>query len=98
MKYFHPKPPANQETFDSPYERTLKMTLKLTLVLILGSLAVIFIAQNVAVVEIGFLYWRASMSIALLIFFTLMTGFVLGWFLHSYLIYRKSKNDLVYYR
>jgi uncharacterized integral membrane protein len=74
------------------------MNLRLTLVLILGSLAVIFIAQNVAVVEIGFLYWRTSMSSALLIFFTLMIGFLLGWFLHSYLLYRKSKDDLVYLR
>jgi len=69
------------------------MNLKLTLILILSSLAVLFIAQNVAVVEIGFLYWRASMSSALLIFFTLMIGFVLGWFLHGYLLYRKAKKE-----
>jgi uncharacterized integral membrane protein len=68
------------------------MNLKLILLLILSSLAVIFIAQNVAVVEIGFLFWRVSMSSALLIFFTLMMGFILGWFLHSYLLYRKSKD------
>lgn len=74
------------------------MNLRLTLVLILSSLAVIFIAQNVAVVEIGFLYWRASMSSALLIFFTLMIGFILGWFLHSYLLYRKSNGKSVYLR
>lgn len=72
------------------------MNLRLTLILILSSLAVIFIAQNVAVVEIGFLYWRASMSSALLIFFTLMTGFILGWFLHSYLLYQKSKGEPVH--
>jgi uncharacterized integral membrane protein len=69
------------------------MNLKLTLILILSSLAVIFIAQNVAVVEIGFLYWRASMSSALLIFFTLMIGFILGWSLHSYFLYRKFKGE-----
>jgi uncharacterized integral membrane protein len=74
------------------------MNIKLTLLLILSSLAVVFIAQNVAVVEIGFLYWRASMSIALLIFFTLMIGFLLGWFLHSYLLYRKSKGESDYSR
>jgi uncharacterized integral membrane protein len=71
------------------------MNLKLTLIIILSSLAVVFIAQNVAVVEIGFLFWRASMSSALLIFFTLMIGFLLGWFLHSYLLYRKSKGKPV---
>jgi uncharacterized integral membrane protein len=77
------------------------MNFKLILILILSSLAVLFVAQNVAPVEIGFLYWRASMSSALLIFFTLMTGFVLGWFSHSYLLHRKSRNgkgELVYLR
>jgi len=71
------------------------MNFKLVLILILASMAVLFIAQNVAVVEIGFLFWRASMSSALLIFFTLMLGFVLGWSLHSYLLYRKAKDKTV---
>ena len=37
------------------------MNLKLTLILILilSNLAVVFIAQNAAVVEIGFVFWRA---------------------------------------
>lgn len=74
------------------------MNFKLALVLILGSMAVLFIAQNSNVVEIGFLFWRASMSSALLIFFTLMIGFLLGWFLHSYLSYRKSRDELGYLR
>ena len=74
------------------------MNLKLILILILSSLAVVFIAQNVAVVEIGFLLWKVSLSSALLIFFTLMAGFVLGWSLHSYLLYRRSKSELSYYR
>lgn len=69
------------------------MNLKLLIILFLSSLAVLFIAQNSAVVEIGFLFWRASMSSALLIFFTLMIGFVLGWFIHGYFLYRKSKRD-----
>lgn len=74
------------------------MNFKLILILVLASLAVVFIAQNVAVVEIGFLFWRASMSSALLIFFTLMIGFVLGWSLHSYLLYRKAKDESNYLR
>lgn len=71
------------------------MNFKLALVLILSSLAVVFIAQNVTVVEIGFLFWRASMSSALLIFFTLMIGFLLGWFFHGYLLHRESKGEPV---
>jgi len=74
------------------------MNFRLALILILSSLAVVFVAQNVAVVEIGFLFWRASMSSALLIFFTLMIGFVLGWFLHSYILHRKTRGESVYMR
>ena len=73
------------------------MNLKLVLILLLSSLAVVFIAQNMAVVEIGFLTWRTSMSTALLIFFTLLLGFLLGWILHGYLLYRKSKRESVYF-
>jgi uncharacterized integral membrane protein len=73
------------------------MNLKLILVLVLSSLAVLFIAQNVAIVGISFLFWKASMSSALLIFFTLVVGFLLGWFLHSYLLYRKSRHESVYF-
>lgn len=77
------------------------MNLRLVLLLVLSSMAVLFIAQNAAVVEIGFLYWRASMSSALLIFFSLLTGFVLGWFMHSYRMHRKTmgnKGELQYLR
>jgi uncharacterized integral membrane protein len=71
------------------------MNIKLVLILILASLAVIFLTQNVAVVEVSFLFWSISMSRALLIFFTLVIGFIIGWFLHSYLSYRKSTDTSV---
>jgi len=74
------------------------MNFRLTLILILLSFATLFIAQNSNVVEISFLIWRASMSSALLLFFTLMIGFLLGWFIHSYVLYRKSKEDFIYLR
>jgi uncharacterized integral membrane protein len=70
------------------------MNFKLILIIILTSLVVTFITQNVAVVEVSFLFWSVSMSRALLIFFLLVIGFILGWFLHSYLSYRKSKDEL----
>ena len=70
------------------------MTFKLVLVLILASLAVIFIIQNVAAVEVSFLLWSISMSRALLIFFTLVIGIILGWFLNSYFQYRKATEEL----
>jgi lipopolysaccharide assembly protein A len=70
-----------------------KMNLKLILILIFVGLVVIFITQNTAVVDVSFLFWNVSMSRALLIFFLLLIGIALGWFLHSYLSYRKSKDE-----
>jgi uncharacterized integral membrane protein len=69
------------------------MNFKLIVIIILACVAVLFITQNVAAVEVSFLFWSISMSRALLIFFTLAIVFILGWFLHSYLSYRKAKNE-----
>jgi uncharacterized integral membrane protein len=74
------------------------MNIKLALLLILSTFAVIVVMQNVASVEIGFLFWSASISSALLIFITLMLGFFLGWFLNDYLRYRKYRGRAVYSR
>lgn len=68
------------------------MDMKLALILLLSALAAVFIAQNVAPVEVGFLYWTATTSGAMLIFFTLLLGFVLGWFLHGFMLYRKNRH------
>lgn len=67
------------------------MHYKLAIVLILGGLALLFIFQNVAVVEIQFLIWSARMPRALLIVLVLATGMVIGWFLHSFLGHRKNR-------
>jgi uncharacterized integral membrane protein len=74
------------------------MNSKLALILTLSSLAVIFIVQNTTFVEVNFIVWHVSMPSALLIFFTLLTGFVLGWFLHGYITYRKSLVEYEYLR
>ncbi len=68
------------------------MNLKLILMLILSSMALIFADQNSAVIEIWLLSWKVSVSISLLIFAILIFGFVMGWFLHGYLLYRKTKR------
>lgn len=70
------------------------MNFKLALILILSSLIVVFIAQNAAMVEISFLLWKSSLSSALLIFFTLLIGLVLGWFLHGYFLHRKNLSTV----
>lgn len=69
------------------------MNLKLILIVILASLTVAFLIQNVAPVEVSLLFWNISMSRALLIFFTLAIGFLLGWFVQSYFSYRKEKDE-----
>jgi putative membrane protein len=70
------------------------MTLYLGLVLALVGLALIFIVQNVAAVDVNFLVWTISMSRALLIVFTLAIGFLLGWFLHIYYSYRRASRKV----
>lgn len=69
------------------------MTLTLVVILILTSLVAIFIIQNVAAVEVSFLFWSLSLSRALLIFFTFIIGFLCGWFLNIYFTYRKAKKE-----
>ena len=56
------------------------MNTKLVISLILAGLAVLFI---MTVVDIRFLFWTLSMSRALLMFFLLAIGIVIGWSLHS---------------
>jgi uncharacterized integral membrane protein len=62
---------------------------RLITILVLIGLALLFIFQNVAIVEIQFLVWSTSMPRSLMILLILLTGIVIGWFLRSYLRYRK---------
>ncbi|HBA34429.1 MAG TPA: DUF1049 domain-containing protein [Gammaproteobacteria bacterium] len=67
------------------------MNYKMLTVLVLAILVVLFIIQNVAVVEIEFLFWSVQMSRSLLIFILLAVGFVIGWFVHSYFKHKKTR-------
>jgi uncharacterized integral membrane protein len=66
------------------------MNYKLTIILILAVLALLFVFQNVAIVEIQFLFWSTSMPRSLLVVLLLATGVTIGWFLHEFLRHRKS--------
>ena len=68
------------------------MNYKVVFILVLAGLTVLFVIQNVAVVEIQFLFWSIQLSRSLLIFFLLAIGFLIGWFLHGYLRFRKDKS------
>jgi uncharacterized integral membrane protein len=70
------------------------MNFKMGLVAILVFFALIFVAQNIDIVTVKFLFWETSMSRAILLFFSLLIGFIIGWILHSYMSYRKDKKEL----
>lgn len=72
------------------------MNFKLAMILALTSISVIFVAQNIAVVKVDFLAWSFSIPSSLLIIFTLLSGFLLGWFVHGYIQYRKSRDVYEY--
>lgn len=60
------------------------MNVKIISIVILVTLVVLFIIQNVAVLEITFLFWSLQMSRALFIFFLLAIGIIIGWLLHAH--------------
>jgi uncharacterized integral membrane protein len=69
------------------------MNLKLISSLLLTGLVVLFVTQNVEVVEIRFMFWQLSMSRSLLIFFLLAIGILVGWLMHSLFVLRANKDN-----
>lgn len=67
------------------------MNFKILSILTLIIIAAVFITQNVMVVDVNLLFWRIQISLALLIVFNLLLGFLLGWFIKSYINYKKSR-------
>jgi uncharacterized integral membrane protein len=70
------------------------MSLKMIMMVIVACLTLVFTIQNVAAVNVRIFFWEISLSLALLIFITLAIGFIIGWFLHSFLVYRKDKKEM----
>jgi len=66
----------------------IKMYVTLTLLLLI----VIFTVQNAAVVTVNFLFWKLDISRALLIFFVLVMGVIIGWISHSHMRYVKHRK------
>lgn len=66
------------------------MHFKLILSLILTGIIILFVIQNVAVVEISFLFWSIAMSRALLLFFVMAAGIVIGWMLHGFFVHHRQ--------
>lgn len=59
------------------------MNIKLIAILILCGLFLLFVVQNIAMVEVQFLIWSARMPRSMLMFLALAVGVVIGWFTHG---------------
>ena len=68
------------------------MNAKLITALALIALAMLFVIQNLSVVELRFLFWTLSMSRALLFILLLVIGAALGWLLHGHATRVASKD------
>lgn len=66
------------------------MNYKKILIILLAGLAFLFIIQNMAVVEIQFLFWSVALSRSLVILLLLAVGIAIGWFLHSFINHRRE--------
>lgn len=69
------------------------MSMKWIFILILFLIVVIFTAQNNSVVPINFLFWSFEMSRALIIFFSLIIGVIIGFSLRLLLKRSKKKTN-----
>lgn len=67
------------------------MKYKLVAGIVLICIAVIFIVQNTAVVDIKLFFWTVSMSRILLMLIILIIGIIAGFFLNSYIMHLKNK-------
>ena len=66
------------------------MQFKKILAFVLGGIGLLFIVQNMAMVEIQFLFWSFSLPRTLLLLLLLIIGFLIGWLWHSYLLHKKE--------
>jgi len=67
------------------------MKFKVIASVLLAGFALVFIFQNVDLVNIRFLFWTLAISRSLLVFSFLLIGLVLGWFVRSYAMQRRQK-------
>ncbi|KPJ88907.1 MAG: hypothetical protein AMS17_03865 [Spirochaetes bacterium DG_61] len=65
--------------------------MKFIIGIIIGALVIVFMVQNVQVVDIKFIAWSVSISRALMILIVFVIGILLGWVVRS-IGYRKKKR------
>lgn len=88
-----PDPKAYSVRVDARQEVAV-VHLKLVLIILIAGFSVLFVIQNVAVVEVRFLVWELHMTLSLLVFLLFAGGLLVGWLLHSYWAYRKKARTL----
>lgn len=66
------------------------MQFKKILAFVLGGVGLLFIVQNMAMVEIQFLFWSFSLPRAIFLALLLLIGMLIGWLGHSYLLHKKE--------
>lgn len=69
------------------------MKVKVAISLVLALLAFVFITQNTETVRVQFLVWSLEMSLVLLVFIMLGSGFIIGWLLSSYSCYVSHRKQ-----
>ncbi|HEX7043997.1 MAG TPA: lipopolysaccharide assembly protein LapA domain-containing protein [Burkholderiales bacterium] len=61
--------------------------------LVLIGCALLFIYQNIGIIEIRFLAWSVAMSRSLLLFLVLLVGVAIGWLWHSLALRRAAREE-----
>lgn len=69
------------------------INVKLAVGIVLAGFIVLFLIQNVGVVEIQFLVWSFFISRSLLIFIVFAIGVVVGWSWHSLSSRRRRRGE-----
>ncbi len=68
------------------------MKVKKVLAFGLGAVGLLFIVQNMAMVEIRFLLWSFSLPRTVLLLGLLGIGFLAGWLWHEYKLYQEEER------
>lgn len=68
------------------------MNFKKILIFVLTGIALLFIIQNLSIVEIQFLFWSFSLPRAIFLGLVLGTGILIGWLWHSYLFHKHEEK------
>ncbi len=66
------------------------MNFRMIIIVSLIALSLIFIVQNIAVIEVHFLIWQLEMSRALMIIFLFFIGIIVGWLLRGYTLHKSE--------